>query len=401
VLIDAGKVMRAAVVVGGRADYALQLPVMRCLRRRGHDVLLVCSEHLRDGIGDDTQPTKDGFAPHATLGLEMPDDTATSRAVAVGAVIGAVAQYLAAELPDVVVVYGDRQEAFGAAVAASQVGVPIAHLEGGDITEGGCNDDALRHAITKLAHLHFPTNAESAARVVSMGEEPWRVRCAGFTGAEYAYDSEHASSADVLASLGIPRGSVVVTFVAHAVAAESHLAGWQGAEAVRALTAVLAEWSDVYVVVLEPNADHGGLAMLESLVALVEHPRVVLRRNLGGARYRGLLAHMGANHGVLVGNSSSGIKEAGLYGCPAVNIGVRQRGRMRNDVLVEDVDWRCADITDATLWWSRMISRREEGKAAHPYAMAGVRPSTAIVETVEQALVDRERLMVKRWRGEA
>ena len=144
----------------------------------------------------------DGFEVHAQVAIDMPEDTLFATAQAIGSGIVSLSHALDELRPDFLVVYADRFEGFAAVVAGTQMGIPTAHVEGGDYTEGGALDDSVRHAMTKLAHLHFTTNEQAAERVRRLGEEPWRVFNIGFPALDLVAVGNYAGRDEVYRDFG-------------------------------------------------------------------------------------------------------------------------------------------------------------------------------------------------------
>jgi UDP-N-acetylglucosamine 2-epimerase (non-hydrolysing)/GDP/UDP-N,N'-diacetylbacillosamine 2-epimerase (hydrolysing) len=232
--------------------------------------------------------------------------------------------------PDFLLVYGDRFESFAALIASTQMNVPTAHVEGGDYTEGGALDDSVRHAMTKLAHLHFTTNAEASERVLRLGEERWRVFNVGFPVLDLACEGRFAAPDDLAAEFGFDLARPIVLFCQHSVALEQERAADQIRPSLDALAELAAE--GFQIVITHPNNDAGGSAIVAELARFEQRGLAGVRivGSLGRHRFHGLLHLMGNGaRGVLAGNSSAGIKEARAFGCPCVNIGSRQQGRLR------------------------------------------------------------------------
>src|SRR5262249_40259884 len=167
-----------AVFTGNRAEYGLQYPILRAIAAndRLDYRLIVSGAHLDPQFGRTLDEIRaDGITVHAEVKIDMEADTLTATARAIGSGVVSMSQALEKIRPDMLVVYADRFEGFAAIIAGTQMNVPTAHVEGGDLTEGGALDDSVRHAMTKLAHLHFTTNAQATNRILAMGEEPWRV----------------------------------------------------------------------------------------------------------------------------------------------------------------------------------------------------------------------------------
>jgi UDP-N-acetylglucosamine 2-epimerase (non-hydrolysing)/GDP/UDP-N,N'-diacetylbacillosamine 2-epimerase (hydrolysing) len=235
------------------------------------------------------------------------------------------------------VVYADRFEGFAAVIAATQMNIPTAHIEGGDLTEGGTLDDSVRHAMTKLAHMHFTTNQQASNRILAMGEEPWRVHTVGFPAIDLISEGRFAAPAEIVEKLGLALARSIVLFTQHSVTTEVDQAVMQLAPSVEAMCRLAAE--GVQVIMTYPNNDAGGRLIIAGLVALDERKvaGIQVHRSLGRHLYHGVLAlaRDPAVRVVCVGNSSSGIKETPAFGCPTVNIGSRQQGRLRAGNVID------------------------------------------------------------------
>lgn len=240
-----------------------------------------------------------------------------------------VGEALREEQPDALLLVGDRAETLAAGVAATIARVPIAHLHGGEETEGA-TDNAFRHALTKLSHLHLVAHTEAADRVIQMGEDRASVHVVGAPGVDHLYRDDLPSRADIGAELGHPLPDPLVLVTVH----PTTLGGQPLAE-VTAVAEAMGRVPATYVVSC-PNADEGGVQISEFWTAWAADRRnVVLVDALGADRYWALLREAS----VILGNSSSGILEAPWAGVPVVNVGDRQRGRLRvgsiSDVPVE------------------------------------------------------------------
>jgi UDP-N-acetylglucosamine 2-epimerase (non-hydrolysing)/GDP/UDP-N,N'-diacetylbacillosamine 2-epimerase (hydrolysing) len=311
--------------------------------------LLVSGAHLDPQFGRTLEEIRaDGFRVDAEVKIDMDAASLFATARAIGSGILSISEVLAKMRPDVMVVYADRFEGFAAIVASTQMNIPTAHIEGGDLTEGGALDDSVRHAMSKLAHLHFTTNQQATNRILAMGEEAWRVHTVGFPAIDLISERRYATPQEVAERLGIRLDRPVVLFTQHSVTTEFDRAAAQVAPSLEALKTLAAE--GVQVVVTYPNNDAGGQQIIRELEALaaLEVPGVQIHRSLGRHLYHGVLG-LAIDSGIRVvcaGNSSSGIKETPAFGCPTVNIGSRQDGRLRGSNVL-DVDYDAGAIIAA------------------------------------------------------
>jgi len=328
------------VVTVGRSDYGLYRPILRKIQSEP-DLelsLFVSGMHLAPEFGLTLREIEHDGVPIAHR-VEMLLGSDTPEAIAKSMGLGAIgfAQAYAHSLPDLLLVLGDRFEMHAAALAALPFKIPVAHIHGGEITEGAI-DDPLRHSITKLSHLHFVSTEASARRVTQMGEEPWRVIVSGSPAIDAVHEVELLEPEELAARFGWDRcrPPLIVTF--HPVTLEYEQTEWQMSELLEALRAF-----DVPMVFTAPNADTNGRIITRMIEAFVrDRPGVRFVPNLGTQAYLSLMAAGAA----MVGNSSSGIIEAASFELPVVNIGSRQRGRTRAKNVI-DVGYARAEIASA------------------------------------------------------
>jgi UDP-hydrolysing UDP-N-acetyl-D-glucosamine 2-epimerase len=329
-----------AIFTGNRAEYGLQYPILRAVDRHPDLAyrLLVSGAHLDPNFGRTLDEiSNDGFTVHAEVKIEMDAASLFATAQAIGSGVLAISKVLAELRPDMMVVYADRFEGLAAVIASSQMNVPTAHVEGGDLTEGGALDDSVRHAMTKLAHLHFTTNQQATNRILAMGEEAWRVHTVGFPAIDLISEGRFAQPAEVVERLRLDLARPVVLFTQHSVTTEFDQAAAQLAPSLAAIERLAGE--GVQVILTYPNNDAGGRAIISELEAWRERrvPGTQVHRSLGRHLYHGVLAlaRDPALRVACAGNSSSGLKETPAFTCPTVNIGSRQDGRLRGENVVD------------------------------------------------------------------
>ncbi|MDP2318083.1 MAG: UDP-N-acetylglucosamine 2-epimerase [Acidobacteriota bacterium] len=325
------------VVTTSRADYGIYLPVLREIESAPGMLvrMMVSGSHLAPEFGMTVRAIEDdGFAIGDRIEVLLSSDTpeATVKSMALG-LLG-FAQSFGRQRPDVLLVLGDRFEMHAAALAALPFRIPVAHIHGGEVTLGAF-DDALRHSLTKLSHLHFVATEEHARRVRQLGEEAWRVTVSGAPALDHLGRMTLLSVDEVERQFGLRLGR-------HFVLATFHPATLDAADPAEQVGALLTalEGVGLPVVITMPNADPGGRAIRAVIQARAERNQLLQPiENLGTQSYFSLMA----TADVLVGNSSSGIIEAASFGLPVVNIGSRQDGRTRGRNVV-DVDASPASI---------------------------------------------------------
>lgn len=327
------------LVTGTRADWGLLRSPARLMR---HDArfclrILATGAHLDEAMGATAAEIEaDGFAiAHRVPILEPGADDAAAVTRALARAVDGIGAILAEAPPDLMLVLGDRYEILGAVSAAQMARVPVAHIAGGDITEGAI-DDAIRHAITKMSHLHFVTNAESAMRVRQMGEDPDRVHVVGSPGLDGLLEARQEAPEALRARLGLAPDGPLLLVTFHPATLESDSSLDQFAELTAALDALP---SSVALLFTGSNADTEGRRLTEAARGYAERrPNSAFRHSLG---HDGYASALGAATAV-VGNSSSGLYEAPSFGIPTVNIGDRQAGRLRADSVID-----CAPAREA------------------------------------------------------
>lgn len=341
---------KIAVFTGNRAEYGLQYPILKAIdaHPKLEYFLLVSGAHLQEDFGYTLKEIEnDNFKVYAEVKLEMEEDTLFSTAQAIGSGILSLSRILDKIRPDFLVVYADRFEGFSAVITGTQMNIPTAHIEGGDITEGGALDDSVRHAMTKLAHLHFTTNEQAAERIRLLGEEPWRIHNVGFPAVDLIARGNFAAPAELQEAYGITLDKPVILFTQHSVTTEFENAAEQVKPSLEAMRILAKEGNQV--IVTYPNNDAGGRRIIEEIEKLRQErlDNLKIYLSLGRYNYHGILNICGKiGRGVCVGNSSSGIKETPVLGCPVVNVGSRQNGRLRADNVI-DVDYNREKIIDA------------------------------------------------------
>lgn len=315
---------RIAVVTATRAEYGL----LQCLLERLRDdelvelQLVVSGTHLSERFGLTVRQIEaDGFNIAARVPLPLDDDSALGVTRALAAATTGLGEALQALSPDLVVLLGDRYEMLAAAQAAMVARIPIAHLHGGEATEGAI-DEAIRHAISKMAQLHFVAAEPFRQRVIQLGEAPERIWTVGATGLDNIARVALLDEAALQADLGMAFQRPLFLMTYHPETLSQDAPG----PALRAALEVLLETGGS-VVLTGANADAGSLSIRREAERLAaERPqRLRLVESLGVRRYLSLMAIADA----VVGNSSSGLIEAPAMGTPTVDIGARQRGRPR------------------------------------------------------------------------
>lgn len=367
--------MKVLSVSSGRADVGILAPVWRALAARADVELhvMLTGAHVSDDSAARAVLPR-GVTGH-TEGADMGGRDGLAASDAMARIADAAGRLAARIAPDRALVMGDRLDMLPAAMGLVPLNVPLVHLHGGELTYGAA-DDRARHAITKLSHLHCTATIEAAERIARMGEEAWRIRVTGAPGLDSLIEApvmDRASFADGL-GLKTTEGLRLVT-----VHPETN-----AADPLAALNATLGalEATPGPSLITAPNADPGGAEArrrIDSFVA--KHDQAVFRDTLGAILYANALRHAA----VMVGNSSSGVIEAGLFGLPVINVGERQGGRQRGDNVRD-----CAADTDAVIQALRAVSKRFP--CGTPYGDGHAAPRVAEAVTAPH---DVQRLLYK------
>lgn len=320
---------KIAVVTSTRAEYGILKPLIARLQKEENFKvqLLVTGTHLSDGYGNTQKEIlADGNSIYKKIPILEEGNTSRDISFVMANAIRGFAVYFAEEKPDLVVVLGDRTEMLGVCCAAMNERIPIAHLHGGELTEGAV-DDCVRHAITKMSYLHFPASEEYRRRIIQMGENPKRVYAVGALGVENILKTPLLPYEDMCRETGVPLGSkyVVVTF--HPVTLEDNTAF----EQVEALISAMEQKDNYFYLITKANADVGSEAVNKRLEEFSgQHENAKLVTSLGMVRYLSAVKYSE----MVLGNSSSGIIEAPALGIPTVNIGDRQKGRLMASTII-------------------------------------------------------------------
>jgi len=319
---------KIAVLTGSRSGYSNLYWVLKEIQARPslELQLLVTGMHLSPEFGlTYRQIEEDGFPIHEKLEILLSGDSATAISTSIGLGLIRFSGSLENCRPDILVLLGDRFETLAAAIAAQVARIPVAHIGGGHRTEGAI-DEAIRHSITKMSHLHLTDMPVYRDRVVQMGEQPHRVFITGVAGLDGIQRMRLNERAELEDRLELDLSGPVFLVVYHSVTLEDSTAGWQMDQ----LMSALSRFNHRCIFIM-PNADTGGRIIFSKIEAFVtEHPTAKAFVNVDRESFLNLMRFADA----MVGNSSAGILEAASFGLATVNIGDRQRGRFMPENVV-------------------------------------------------------------------
>lgn len=322
---------KICVVTGTRAEYGLLRNLLLKLRDTENVKLdlVVTGSHLSERFGNTQEEiVKDGFDDYIRIAIPLEDDSKEGMAVSTGIAVQKFAELFKGYKPDIIIVLGDRFEILAAVIAAHIIGISVAHIAGGDVTEGAV-DDAIRHCITKMSQLHFPGCEQSAKRIIQMGEEPDRVFNVGEPGVENCLNLKLMSRNELSENLNFAincHDYSVVTF--HPVTMENDTA----IEQIYQLIHAMDDQKGMFYIITMANADAGGRVINEIWQKEgKKRENWLVVPSLGVLRYLSAVKYAK----LVIGNSSSGVIEVPALGTPTINIGDRQKGRMMAESVIQ------------------------------------------------------------------
>ncbi len=327
---------KIAIFSGSRSEYGFIEPIVQSLKKKNSDIYLITSNsHFQKKFGStikefkkDKLIIKKKIIPPKSKKNFILDSNLI--------IIRSITNYLSKINPKYFLIYGDRFETFTAVYACSFLNIPIIHIEGGDITEGGTYDDIFRHAITKLSHLHIATNKISKMNLSKLGEEKWRIKKFGVPSLDNIKKYKLSNYDFLKTKYKLNDLKSFVIFTIHPLSNDLNKTKKEIDNSLRAMIKL----SELYFVVITyPNNDKGSDYIIKKInqISKLKKKNILIVKNLGGKDYFGFLNFSNSKNlkSVCVGNSSSGIKEAKSFNCPTINIGDRQKGRMKTKSVID------------------------------------------------------------------
>ena len=312
---------------GKRGGFGAMLPTMEFIEKSDSLRLsvVVTDQHLSEKFGKTIAEVKSKIRLTGAIDMEQAGDSNVDRGEAVGTCLKKSVRVLEELDPDILLVIGDRGEVLAACIAAHNLRIAIAHVQGGDVS--GSLDEPVRHAITKLAHIHFPSTPKSAERILGMGEQPWRVHTVGDTHVDQIFLQTQPPEDEIRQRYQLPANEPVLLVLQHSDSTVPDESRHQIEETLEAVTSFGLRTLLVY-----PCSDQGFEGIIESLEARRDCPGLSVYQNIPAEDFIALQKTADC----FVGNSSAGLIEAPYFGLPAVNVGDRQIGRER-----------CGNVLDA------------------------------------------------------
>ena len=386
-----------AILTTARSDFGPLKRVIRRLAIRFHVDLLIAGSHFLSSRGNTVNEVEMEFGATPNVSLIRLDVMTDGSAAIdhVNVLAGTqqlVSRWFSANRCDLLMFLGDRWELWGVTLPAFMYGIPLAHISGGEVTEGVI-DDAVRHSHTKISALHFAATDAYATNLSCMGEEDWRISIVGECGLDQIHDSEFATpdAVKLLFDVDLEKDTLLVTFHPSTLDFKTPVL-----TQIEMLLQGLAPFTEQQIVFTAPGIEQGSEIVLEAIrVFVARHPSTRFIDNFGSCNY---LAVMRAAR-VVIGNSSSGLVEAASLGVPAVNVGQRQKNRLAAD-SVQHVDYNPLEISHAIERAMCVDYQKFSRTCPNPYdPFKDGRNSDRIVQALINALecLPRERLLVKKF----
>ena len=367
------------VVTTSRSDYGIYFPILKKIQESTFNLkLFVTGMHLSPEFDKTIDNiTHDGFPIAETIEMLLSSDSPDAISKSMGLGIIAFSQCFTKKRPDILIVLGDRFEMYSAVIAALPYKIPIAHIHGGEITQGAI-DDVIRHSITKHSHLHFVSTTEYARRVHQMGEEKWRIEVSGAPGLDNLNHIKllNKKELETLLNISFQGSPVIVTF--HPVTLEYEHTEWQINELLSALANI-----NKPIVFTSPNADTNGRIIINKINQFVNKSEDSFYiKNLGTQAFFSLMNIAS----VMIGNSSSGIIESASFKLPVINIGTRQKGRVKGKNVI-DVDYKKESIAKAIKNAINPIFKKSLKNIDNPYGDGNA--AERIIQKLNNTLFDQ------------
>lgn len=375
-------------VTGSRAEYDILFPVIEAAAASDALVpaIAVTGSHLAPQFGLTVREVEaDGFPIAGRIENLLASDSAGARVKSAAIQLSGLVDLVQNRMPDFLVVVGDREESITTALTGAYMNVPVVHIAGGDTADDFNVDNAVRHAVTKLAHLHMAASPGSAERIVKLGEEGWRVHHVGAPGLDRLRKEPLLDREELGREMGVALDGPFAILIQHPILPEMDEAGAQMRATLEAMAGL-----GIPVFISAPNSDAGNQAVREAITDYaLRHDQFHAYHNLERRFFVNLMRHAS----VLAGNSSSGIIEAPFLGLPVVNVGSRQRGREHGG----NVTFTGYEVTEISAALKQAVFdeayRAQVKAAANPYGDGHAGEKIAAVMARE---TDKARLLSKR-----
>jgi GDP/UDP-N,N'-diacetylbacillosamine 2-epimerase (hydrolysing) len=313
-------VRKISVLTGKRGGFGALIPTIQLMEQEPCiDLSVIATDmHLSEKFGKTIAEVEQWVKKVVCVPMGQENDQAVSRAKALATCMQGMASVLDAIQPDILLVLGDRGEVVAAALAALHLGIPLAHIQGGDIS--GNIDEMMRHAITKMSHIHFPSTEQSAERIRLLGEEPWRIHVIGDPHIDMIVQKRYTPGKEARKIHAIAAEEPFALVLVHPETLDTE-------HSYQNMRTVLAEMAarEMRTLVIFPCSDHGHQGILDAIAERAGQPHFSFHKNIEAVHFWGLMSEAQ----VLIGNSSAGLIEAPYFNLPVINLGTRQTGRQR------------------------------------------------------------------------
>ena len=391
--------IKICIFSGNRAEYGLLSPIIKNLNesKKIKVFFIVSGSHVDKKFGETiNEIKKDKIKIYQTIKLfnsGRNKDKSDYTPKNIAEIVEKYSTSLRKIKPDYNLVYADRFESFGAIIASSQMNIPTIHIEGGDKTEGGTLDDSVRHAMTKISHIHITTNDNAKKRIIKLGEEKWRVKNFGYSAMDYVKLKNYAKKSEIENKLKIKITKPIILFTQHPIPMENENIQNNFEKILHSIKKL--SKLNIQIIITYPNSDYGGKKIIEKINRLKGIKNIKIVSSLGRYLYHGVLALNNKNIKVVcAGNSSSGIKETAIFKCPVVNIGPRQNGRFRssnvfdvkyNDKQIYETIFKC--INDENFYKKCLKTKNLYG---------GGSTGKKIKKFIENLKISKKKILIKK-----
>lgn len=331
---------KICVLSGKRGGFGALVRTMQLIQRDPslELQLVVTDMHLSDKFGKTLFEVEKLFPVKGKIDLGQKDGSSVERSVALGKGLSEISRVLKRLRPDIFLCLGDRGEVLAGVIAANNLGIPVAHIQGGDVS--GNLDEVFRHAITKMSHIHFPSTDDSARRIMRMGEEEKRIHIVGDTHLDLIKARMYTKGPAVRKKYRLGAKEEFIIVLQHSVNTEPKLSFEQMRRTLKAVQEM-----GIRAIIVYPCSDQGYEGVVRAIQLYRREPQFQVHKNIDAPDFLGLMSEARA----LVGNSSSGIIEAPLFRLPAVNVGKRQQGRLRDFNVIDTPGTTVKEIFNALL----------------------------------------------------
>tara|TARA_Y100000816_G_scaffold122065_1_gene85790 strand:- start:26701 stop:27840 length:1140 start_codon:yes stop_codon:yes gene_type:complete len=373
---------RIAVFSGKRGGFGALINLMKLINndKSTNLHLIVTDMHLSKKFGYTINEVKKSFNVNSKIKLNQKNDTGISRVIALGDCQIKVSKILKKTNPDILILLGDRGEVLSAAIAATELNIPIAHILGGDLA--GNRDGNRIHAISKLSHLHFPSSADSYNRLIKLGEEPWRVNNFGATYVDNIIKKNFTKNINVRKKYHLKINEKYIICIQHPTTLNEKKAYSESINLFKVLSR-----TDYKILLIYPCSDQGYLGVLKAINIYKKNKNFNIYKNIEAYDFWGLME--GAS--LFIGNSSSGLIETPYFGLPTVNLGNRQNGRIR-DINVIDSSYKIEEIEKCI---KRGLSKQFKSRIKNNFIFGKGDASKKIFNKIKNIKINQKLIMKK------